>query len=333
MKLKQLIIIILILISPLIYSDDNSNESTAFMLFMTIQEGNLDSVKNILNNDYDINYQSIDYNHSSALHIAVEYNRIDIVDYLLEHCANPISINTSYLRPFDIAISEKFFPIADLMIDKYKYDVNTKDEYNRTALLAATFRNSDEGVEYFLKKGADPNLNVGGQWSYLHEYLGYTNRQKIQMNYSIIKKYFTYGFDPNALDSEGYNFAHSIAFYGDSKLCNYLFLDDLNWEQKDYLGEITPLMIASAVGNIDVLKFILQKNLDIDTKDKTGRTALFYSMRNERTFVDVYNLLVEYGANSELFDSTNKKVTDYIPDNIREEIIPKLKTKGSTTNK
>lgn len=321
MKLKiTCLLLFTISIQPL-FSSEMNTEDIADVIFLHISTGQIEVVKDAIDREIlDINYQSKQYNYSTSLHLAVEYNKFNIVDYLLQKGADISLLNNSNLKAFDIAICEGFFEIADLFINKYNYNINTVDYLNRSSLLPLTYFNNVKGVEYLLKNGANPNLIITNQFTYLHEYFGLMYHNKKNINYEIVALYLEYGFDPTRLDPAGYNFAHTLGFYGDKKLIEMVSDYNIDFEKKDHIGDITPLMIAAGVGNIVYMEFLLEKGVNPNMKDTYGQSALFYALRNTDTFIEAYNLLLKYEADKTIIDHNGKTVFDYLPDEIKNKI-------------
>lgn len=70
----------------------------------------------------------------------------------------------------------------------------------------------------------------------------------------------------------------------------------------------TALMLACYIGNIDVVKFLLDLGLDINYKSKNNETALSIAYTNG--FVDITKLLIERGANVNVILENGKTLHD-----------------------
>ncbi|WP_394391139.1 ankyrin repeat domain-containing protein [Shewanella woodyi] len=67
-----------------------------------------------------------------------------------------------------------------------------------------------------------------------------------------------------------------------------------------WLGEAqtTPLMVASSKGDIDTVKYLLEREADINSADSAGFTALMYATRDDN--IEVVRSLVDGGANLDI---------------------------------
>jgi ankyrin repeat protein len=70
----------------------------------------------------------------------------------------------------------------------------------------------------------------------------------------------------------------------------------LNTVCNEYDGGFTPLMISALDNNVDLVKKLLLKGVDIDAQNENGETALTLAL-NEEGCEDVVCILVENGAN------------------------------------
>lgn len=70
---------------------------------------------------------------------------------------------------------------------------------------------------------------------------------------------------------------------------------NLNAKSKEYLQGFTPLMLASELGYINLVKFLLNNKADANALDNYNTTAIFYAARHGR--LDIVKLLISHGAN------------------------------------
>ncbi len=87
----------------------------------------------------------------------------------------------------------------------------------------------------------------------------------------------------------------------------------INLVNSKTINRLTPLMIAAYIGNINIVRLLLQKGADktINTKKLSSLntyTALMYAAQKRHK--SVIKLLLEYGANSEIKDEWNHTAYD-----------------------
>ena len=92
----------------------------------------------------------------TALHIAVNYEHVDMVKLLLNKKARKEINNTEGDTPLLIAVKKRNIDIASLLL-KHKADSNAKDKDGKTPLLIARLNNEKALIDLLLQYGADVN--------------------------------------------------------------------------------------------------------------------------------------------------------------------------------
>lgn len=91
----------------------------------------------------------------TPLNHAVNYDRIEVVEYLIKRNANINAKHDGEYTPLMSACEGGNLELVQLLL-KAKADINEKDNYGNNALWKATFFEHEEIVELLLKAGADP---------------------------------------------------------------------------------------------------------------------------------------------------------------------------------
>ena len=86
------------------------------------------------------------------------------------------------------------------------------------------------------------------------------------------------------------------------------------------ISNITPLMIASSCGHIEVLECLLQAEADVNSKDEDGYTPLAYAITGSKSLTIVQRLL-ESGANSNILLGGIPIIENAKEENGTEEIV------------
>ncbi len=141
---------------------------------------NLEKVKEHIMNGGDINEQHKDWQDRTFLTMAIYANNLEMVTWLLQHDAKLIGIdeftmimlacNLKYLDILNVIMTNQRYNKGDLLrtltiannqivitnlIESGFMNVDSKDQLNRTALMAACTVHNQPLVEYFLKMGAN----------------------------------------------------------------------------------------------------------------------------------------------------------------------------------
>ncbi|XP_078614471.1 death-associated protein kinase 1-like isoform X1 [Branchiostoma floridae x Branchiostoma japonicum] len=89
----------------------------------------------------------------------------------------------------------------------------------------------------------------------------------------------------------------------------------------------TALHMASANGDTEMVKLLVQLGANVEAKDKNGWTALHWASRIGNT--EVVKLLIQLGANVEAKDKDGTKPLDYVRDQDRRRFLKNLATEVS----
>lgn len=107
--------------------------------------------------------------------------------------------------------------------------------------------------------------------------------------------------------AQGIKELNSAIQIGDAKKVDKILKDKkVNLNDSDEEG-MTPLMNAVQGGNIPLIKTILKKKVDLETKNKLGDTALAMAVGEDQS--DAAKILINAGANVDVTVSTEKKDT------------------------
>ena len=115
--------------------------------------------------------------------------------------------------------------------------------------------------------------------------------------------------DVKIIDNDGATLLHKAAWGNLPELANVLLLEhNMDIDSKDYAGR-TALHVAAYQGNTRILKYLLEHAANVNAVDNEGRTPIF-SGAYDGNFKTV-KLLCEYGADLHLKDNSNLTVLEY----------------------
>ena len=84
-------------------------------------------------------------------------------------------------------------------------------------------------------------------------------------------------------------------------------------------SQLTPLMIASYMGNFEYVQTLINLGADFSVIENNGKNALFYAVESENNKIIKYLILIGIDKNKE--DNQNKKAIDYTQDLIAKDLL------------
>jgi ankyrin repeat protein len=216
---------------------------------------------------------------STPLHFAANSGRKEVVEFLIGKGAQVDAKDIISMTPLYYAAMHNDRDIVDLLLAKGA-DINAKDEGgDYTLLYYAIWEDKIKPVELLIEKGAEVNIKASDGYSPLIYAIWMDNRELVE---ALIDK----GADVNAEDNDGYTPFFWAAMQGSKELVDLLTAKGA--------AEVSTIHIAAATGDLDKVKGFIDEGTDVNTKDKTGLTALYWSiMANNR---DVAEFLIDKGA-------------------------------------
>ena len=133
---------------PMNYEDD---------IFEACETGNLKSVQWLLENEDDGDPEAIDDNNDTPIHVATEYDRIEIIEYLVEKQ----HVDTNYRgykgrAPLHIACQRGYGKIVKYLISM-DANVDAVDDDGNTPLHFAVINGQTDIMKYLIEHGANKN--------------------------------------------------------------------------------------------------------------------------------------------------------------------------------
>jgi ankyrin repeat protein len=214
----------------------------------------------------DVNAQ--DGNGKTPIFYATQNADFKITKLLLTNKAD-VKDNPELLN---IAVKKECREIVQLLLE-HGVDVNTGDEYGRTALHFTAL-----GEDRFLLY-KDPDINIKGE---------------------IAKLLLSWGANVNAQTKNGRTMLHAATQKGYLKVVEALLEYNADVNAK-FKTNITPLHIASQKGHVEVVKFLLKFGACIGSKDEHGNTPLHIAVH--KGHLEVLEVLLKFGA---FIDSKDK---------------------------
>ncbi|MCB2295152.1 ankyrin repeat domain-containing protein [Clostridium algoriphilum] len=172
-------------------------------IYRSIQEGNIDEVKNYLNVEKDSNS---DFNSESILHYTInncQNNYFKIIELLIDNNANINSHHSKFLETPLHKLCARITPHIDVitMMLKKGAEVNAFNISGKTPVFYCSFNYSVELLSLLVKYGADINIKDKYKNTLLHD--DYINCFDEHFE-EFLKALISLGFDINTRNSLGY---------------------------------------------------------------------------------------------------------------------------------
>lgn len=269
------------------------------------------------------NVNSTNDNGDSPLHLASSHpGYIEVINILIKHGADINAINISGINPLYYAFLSGQNEIALVLIKSgAKLDLYT-DEYGRNTLTWCCFYGNLDIVKYYINIGTNVNTKRLNGMSLLHE-------AAIGGHLNVVKYLSTKGANVKAIDNLGRspldctleNRAYDVTLFlfkmnspintnygedmggsflshalmdGQLEIAKYCLKNGFNVNAK--LGYYSDSLLHNAVygGHLNIIKYLISKNVDYNYINNRGWTPLDYAILYNKT--NIINYLTSIGA-------------------------------------
>lgn len=201
----------------------------------------------------NVNCRDVEGRQSTPLHFAAGYNRVAVVEYLLQHGADVHAKDKGGLVPLHNACSYGHYEVAELLVI-HGAVVNVADLWKFTPLHEAAAKGKYEICKLLLQHGADPTKK---------------NRDG-NTPLDLVKDEDTDIQDLLRGDAALLDAAKKGCLSRVKKLCTP---DNVNC--RDTQGRhSTPLHLAAGYNNLEVAEYLLQHGAEVNSQDKGGLIPL-----------------------------------------------------------
>uniref|UniRef100_A0A665VYG3 Poly [ADP-ribose] polymerase n=1 Tax=Echeneis naucrates TaxID=173247 RepID=A0A665VYG3_ECHNA len=228
------------------------NSEVDRQLLEASRSGDLETVKRLCSVQ-NVNCRDVEGRQSTPLHFAAGYNRLAVVQFLLQHGADVHAKDKGGLVPLHNACSYGHYEVAELLV-LHGAVVNVADLWKFTPLHEAAAKGKYDICKLLLQHGADPaRKNRDGN----------TPLDLVKDTDMDIQDLLR--GDAALLDA-----AKKGCVVRVKKLCTH---DNVNC--RDTQGRhSTPLHLAAGYNNLEVAQYLLQHGAEVNSQDKGGLIPL-----------------------------------------------------------
>ncbi|XP_041370759.1 poly [ADP-ribose] polymerase tankyrase-1-like [Gigantopelta aegis] len=301
---------------PLVGSSDDD-----YQLLEAAKAGDMELVKKLTSsNPHVVNCRDVDGRHSTPLHFAAGYNRVAVVEYLLQQGADVHAKDKGGLVPLHNACSYGHFEVTELLIT-HGACVNVADLWKFTPLHEAASKGKFEICKLLIKHGADPNKKNRDGHTPIdlvkegdHDVADLLRGDSALLeaakkgNLARVQKLSTTE-NINCRDTQGRNSTplHLAAGYNNVEVAEFLLENgaDVNAQDK---GGLIPLHNASSYGHVDIAGLLIKFNTCVNAQDRWGFTPLHEAAQKGRTHL--CSLLLAHGADPTMKNQEGQSALD-----------------------
>ncbi|PVD29254.1 hypothetical protein C0Q70_11851 [Pomacea canaliculata] len=218
-----------------------------------------------------------DIKHSTCLHVAIDNGHYEVAQLCIEKEAEVNRPRKQNMYPLHLAAMSGDMRIVRLLVD-HSARIDAVNDDRATALHNAAAFNHTEVINFLLEKGADINRRDKDNYTPLLLAATYGHADTVEL-------LLTKGADYSAVDKHEKTAIFLAAEENKLQALRKL-LEHPQTRQivnfSDQHGN-SPLHIASQQGHLDVVKYLLANNADIDAKNEEEQTPLHLAAKFGRT--------------------------------------------------
>ncbi|MBN3304408.1 TNKS2 protein, partial [Amia calva] len=297
------------------------NSDADRQLLEAAKSGDLDIVKKLCTLQ-NVNCRDVEGRQSTPLHFAAGYNRVAVVEFLLQHGADVHAKDKGGLVPLHNACSYGHYEVAELLVT-HGAVVNVADLWKFTPLHEAAAKGKYEICKLLLQHGADPTKkNRDGNTPLDLVKDGDTDIQDLLRGDAALLDAAKKGClarvkklcspdNVNCRDTQGRHSTplHLAAGYNNLEVAEYLLQHGAEVNSQDK-GGLIPLHNAASYGHVDVAALLIKYNACVNATDKWAFTPLHEAAQKGRT--QLCALLLAHGADPTLKNQEGQSPLDLV---------------------
>uniref|UniRef100_A0AAR2IRU1 Poly [ADP-ribose] polymerase n=2 Tax=Pygocentrus nattereri TaxID=42514 RepID=A0AAR2IRU1_PYGNA len=297
------------------------NSDTDRQLLEASKSGDLETVKKLCTLQ-NVNCRDVEGRQSTPLHFAAGYNRVSVVEYLLQHGADVHAKDKGGLVPLHNACSYGHYEVAELLVI-HGAVINVADLWKFTPLHEAAAKGKYEICKLLLQHGADPTKkNRDGNTPLDLVKEGDMDIQDLLRGDAALLDAAKKGClarvkklcrpnNVNCRDSQGRHSTplHLAAGYNNLEVAEYLLQHGAEVNSQDK-GGLIPLHNAASYGHVDVAALLIKYKACVNAVDKWAFTPLHEAAQKGRT--QLCALLLAHGADPTLCNQEGQSPLDLV---------------------
>ncbi|CAD0018639.1 unnamed protein product [Aureobasidium pullulans] len=260
-------------------------------LYHAISQGHVLLAKSLLNSGADVNAQGGEYGNVLQL-ASIMRTEFSFIRLLLDKGAKVNAQGGHYGNALQAAVFIGADKTVAVLLER-KADVNAGGRFP-SALHAASFMDHYEIAAALLCHGADVNACGGAMGTALQE-AAWLNRVR------IMELLLRHGAAVDAAN-ESTSALSAASMLGHLQSVRLLLQNGAEINRLATRGPPTAAMMATFMGKVDVLEFLINAGARIHIQDHKGQTALHFAAKGGN--LETVKLLIEAGSDTHVVDTT-----------------------------
>lgn len=244
---------------------DRANTTGTSPLSLAASKGYTDIVVILLR--YTTNIDQPDKWGWTALHRAIQHDRVDVIKLLIIRGANCQQPDHYGVRPIHRAAEYGSIDAVHILIEQEKVPVNIRSQEGSTPLHNAARSGNVDLIQYLLWHGMSEHLEDNDKYNFTPLYVAVDAGHLAAMKFLIDR-----GANVSTRDIYMWSLLHRAAFRGYTKIATEL-LPKLSAELKT-VHNWTPLHEAVYEGNLDIVKILVDYNVNVNATNRSSQTPL-----------------------------------------------------------
>jgi len=247
---------------------------------------------------------------NSLLYYAARKGNLELVQALLDEGLAPGATGWGNMSVLSMGLAHP--PVVALLLERGADAGSVFAIDGVTLLHLAVQMEQPESAELLLKHGADPNAKADFDMirSTGDNYHGITPLHvAMRVNrYDIARILFDHGADPNGAGARPDPLSMAIEF-SDLRMVQLLVDNGAEIDGKDGAEGWHHLHLAATMNKADVVRYLIEKGIPVDTRDPQGRTPLM--MASDSNALAAARQLLDDGADPKAQDHTGATPLHY----------------------
>ncbi|XP_044746875.1 rabankyrin-5-like [Coccinella septempunctata] len=265
-------------------------------MFVALKENNFDAFSECIKEGADIRSRDTDL--STCLHFAMRRPKtIKLTKFLLKEGLSTFKMkNLENQSPLHIAVTKTNLEVVEFLLKNFDTDINEIDSFQRTPAHLAAFSGNEHILNSLWNHGADFTKK---------DYLHLTPLQYAALSGKPSAVQFFFNKDLfYKLDEAfgGFTTLYIAAEEGLVEIVNYLLSKNVKVDAKNDVG-VTPVQRAALNGHLETVKALIRAGADVNSSNMNGNCALEWACETGRE--EIVKVLIQNGADVNVRDYAN----------------------------